>query len=526
MAKDRSGRFVQGASLFAIATIGAKVIGAVYRIPLTNILGAEGMGLYQLVFPLYALILTLSSGAMPSAISIITSRSLVNNQADDSKRWLSTAMTIVLIMGGAFSVVMLLLAYPLAIIQKNTSITIGYIAIAPAVFFVSGIAVLRGWFQGNKNMRPTSLSNLVEAVFKLGVGLTLAYVFRIWGTQYAVMGALIGVSVSELATFVVLYIIYRKKYGKLYVSTTWEERRVESKRILAVSVPMAICGIIANLTQFLDSVIVVRFLTYLGVAVEEATASYGIFSGPVASLISLPIVLGTGLSVAIVPAVAGDREGRRISPIKAKITTAIKLSLVIGIPFATLFFVESEGIIRLLYPAFSLEQVATASTLLKISSVSTFTLLMGQIVSAILQALGYIAKPIKNYTIGAITKVTLDLALMPLIGIYGVAVASVVSGALSLVLNLASLVYLTGTVRGVIKTALCAIISSLATAIVMLCFVLLDSTTVGTIVGIVVGCVTYVVCLIASRGLDRQELASLPFGAFIVDLSYKIRFWD
>ncbi len=523
--EKQSQRFVQGASLYAIATIGAKIIGAVYRIPLTNILGAEGMGIYQLIFPLYALVLTLSSGAIPSAISILTSRSLVNGDGSDSKQWISTAMTLVLAIGGIASLVMLLLAYPLSLLQKNTSATLGYIAIAPAVFFVSGIAVLRGWFQGNKNMCPTSLSNLVEAIVKLAVGLTLAYLFRIWGTQYAVMGALIGVTMSELVTFAVLYIIYRKTDGRLAVRLSTEEKKRESRRILGIALPIALCGLIANLTQFLDSIIVVRYLTFLGADVATATADYGLFSGPVASMISLPIVLGTGLSVAIVPAVAGDKEGRQIDPIKTKITTAIKLAIAIGLPFLTLFLIEGGGIIRLLYPSFSIEQTSTATMLLRISSVSSFTLLTGQIVAAILQALGNIKQPIWNYGIAAVVKVVLDLALMPIIGIYGVAVASVSAGVVSLALNTRSLVYLTGSVGNLARTIVAALVACLVSAASMLVFVLVDETIVGTIVGIALGLATYIYSLLIMRGLDREELESLPFGGYVVDLASKIRFW-
>ncbi len=524
--QDNKRRFVQGASLFAIATIVAKIIGAIYRIPLTNILGAEGMGIYQLVFPLYALILTLSSGAIPTAIAILASRSLSNGIEDDGKKWMSSAVSVVLLIGGLFAVVMLILSYPLSLLQKNTSATLGYIAIAPAVFFVSGIAVLRGWFQGKKNMRPTSISNIIEAVVKLGVGLTLAYIFRVWGTKYAVMGALIGVTVSEATTFLVLYIMYRKTEGRLIFGVTKDERRRETKRILEISIPIALCGLIANFTQFLDSVIVVRYLTFLGVDVGEATASYGLFSGPVASLISLPVVLGTGLAVAIVPAVAGDKEGRDINPIKTKITTAIKLAFLIGVPFMTLFVVESRGIVALLYPAFTVEEIDRASILLKISSVSTFSLLTGQIVSSVLQALGDIKRSIKNYAIGGLTKVVLDFVLMPPFGIYGVAIASVVGGVVSLTLNLFSLVYLTGKITGILRAVLTSAVASSVTGIVMLVFVLVDKTSVGTVVGIAVGLVTYVLILLTLKGLEDDELSSLPFGSHVLQLSSKIRFWD
>ena len=137
MARDR---FLKGATLLAGATIVSKLIGALYRIPLTNILGAEGIGLYQLIFPLYALVLTLSSGAVPNAVAIVVSGAYSSN-IESAKKRMSISLRVITIIGIGFAVLMACLAYPLSLLQRNEEAVFGYLAIAPAVAVVSAVSV-------------------------------------------------------------------------------------------------------------------------------------------------------------------------------------------------------------------------------------------------------------------------------------------------------------------------------------------------------------------------------------------------
>lgn len=525
MKKKKTG-FIRGASILAFATVAAKVIGALYRIPLTNILGAEGMGVYQLVFPLYALILTSSSGALPQAVSILTSRKHAAGDYDGAKSVISSSSIVMGVFGILFMVLMVALAYPLAILQHNSDAILGYLAIAPAVFFVSGISVLRGWFQGKHNMVPSAWSNVSEAIVKLVAGLLLAWLLRPLGIRWCVFGALIGVTLSEIATFLILYFRFKKEDGALVSKTKWRDAKNEYKAILAFSIPMTVCAVIASVTQFIDSILVVNFLSKLGVSVAKATADYGLFSGPVSSLISLPVVLGIALSVAIVPAVAKDKEEHNLNAIKNKSATAIKVAISVGFPFAIFFLVAAEGIINLLYPAFSASETATAATLLRIGSVSTVTLLCGQIFMSVLQALGELQRPIKNYAVAAVLKVGAELILMPFIGIYGVAVASMVSNLTAMLMNAASLRVLSGKSENMGKiTGVIALSSAIMSSIMLLIVVFLHGIW-GAVTAGAVGFIIYAGMWLILKALDDNELLSLPLGEKLLKLRNKLRFWE
>lgn len=514
MARDR---FLKGATLLAGATIVSKLIGALYRIPLTNILGAEGIGLYQLIFPLYALVLTLSSGAVPNAVAIVVSGAY-SSDIESAKKRMSISLRVITIIGIGFAVLMACLAYPLSLLQRNEEAVFGYLAIAPAVAVVSAVSVYRGYFQGKKNMRPTSISNIVEGVVKLVVGLLAAWLLKPLGTLYSVIGALVGVTVSEIVTLIVLGGIFKKTEGKLPRLKDSGDYKDGLKSVLRVSVPMAICGVIANLTQFIDSVAVVPFLEYVGKSASEATKEYGLFSGPVSSLISLPVVVGICLSVAIIPSVSTDKNNLDIDGIKGKTSSAVKLALSIGLPFAAFFAVAAEGIISCLYPTFSAEEVGVTATLLRITSVSCSALLLGQILVAVMQALGYIKIPIRNYAIGAVVKVTLDFFLMPYIGVYGVAVASAVNAVLTLVLNAVSYIRLTGRPTLSIKVVAAIVLSTSIISAVGVVLVEFSLPAVGAIVSGAVGVALYIV-LVATFGVfSDEELSGLPLGKGIKEL--------
>lgn len=197
-----SKRIASGAGVLLIGSVVAKMLGALYRIPLTNILGAEGMGMYQLVFPVYALFMVLATAGIPTALS----RMVAEKRAigEDTKKYLCVAILTLFVFGLAFAAVMAGASKFLAARQGNADTYPGFLVIAPAIVCVCVISGFRGWFQGEMYMLPTALSNVVEQVVKLSVGLALSYALIRKGVIYAVCGALLGVTISEIVT--VIYI--------------------------------------------------------------------------------------------------------------------------------------------------------------------------------------------------------------------------------------------------------------------------------------------------------------------------------
>lgn len=197
-----------GAGMLAVASVVAKLLGAMYRVPLTNVLGGEGMGLYQLVFPLYTLLLTVSSGGLPIAVSRLVAVKLADGDEKGAARVLRVSLVALSLAGLIGTALLLIFGGAAAAFQGNAEARIAYYGIAPAVLFVAIISCFRGYFQGRENMLPGAVSQLTEQAGKLVFGLYLANKFMPMGYAYGVFGALVGVSLSELFAAAVLAITY------------------------------------------------------------------------------------------------------------------------------------------------------------------------------------------------------------------------------------------------------------------------------------------------------------------------------
>ena len=505
-----------------LATVLAKVLGACYRIPLTNILGAEGMGVYQLIYPVYSLILTSSSGALPVAVSVLVASATSEGKTEEARKLVRSALAALLIVGIALAAALVAFSGLIGKLQGSAATRWGYMAIAPSVFFVSGIAVFKGWFQGKANMLPTALSQITEAAVRLVAGLLLAYFLSGYGIAFSVAGALVGVSAAEGFTLLLLYVFYRKNNPPLALRLNYRQAKEEYKAILRISLPITVGSMIFPLTQFVDSFLVVNILS-ASAGTSAATASYGLLSGPVNTLINLPVTFALAVGVAVVPHLAQNKTEHDIGAIRLKLATAVKVSVAIGVPFAALFLVAPTEVLSLLYPALSPAELAEGGVLLRISALTVIALAVMQICVSVQQGLGDTLTPIINLAVGGAVKVVLDVALLFAIGIEGVAVASLIAFATAAVLNALSLTRLTGKNSDMFKNSgvilLCGVIICLPVPIAALlggsrALTLAVATVAGTI---------YLAALFVLPVFRKCELLSLPLGGKLAALSEKLK---
>lgn len=508
-----------GAGAIMAATLIAKFLGAMYRIPLTNMLGAEGMGVYQSVYPVYSLILSASGGAVPMAISLLVASYTASGMRKRALG-LSTGALYVLLLSGGLLMGALMLAAPLiARFQGTPDAEVGYFAIAPAILFVSGISVMKGWFQGLSDMRPTALSHVTEAAGKLVLGLLLSYLLIPKGIKYAVAGALIGVTAGEAVTFFAVLGIFLKREGKFPSLPPLREAKENYKEILKISVPVGIGGLIFPFTQFLDSFTVVNILS-ISNSQALATAEYGLLSAPVNTLINLPVSLALGIGVAVAPHLAGSMVERDIDKIRLKLATSIKAAVAVGVPFTALFLAGAGACLHAIYPALSASELETATDLLRIGAFSVLFLAVMQISVSVLQGLGNTSLPIRNLAVAGSVKVVLGIVLLFVWGIRGAQLANLLSYAVGAALNLHSVFELTGkNIRllkksgvmlalGVIILVPTAIVGNLnAWAILAIAFV----------AGIV-----YIILLAVLPVFTKSELLSVPFGRKVAAIGEKI----
>ncbi len=521
--KKRNTGLLKGAAVLAAGSAAAKLLGALYRVPLTNILGAEGMGMYQLIFPVFALFCVLSSAGIPIALSRIVAEKRSLNE--NPKKYLTLALTLL----GALSAVLALLVFALsdslAKWQGAEQIALGYRVIAPSLLFVGIIAGLRGWFQGHMYMYPTAISNVLEQLVKLSVGIALAIKLASRGVLASVCGALIGITVSEFAAFLYLVAVYfyreRTKQKQPRAKVTKEEASASFR----IAFPIAIVALLLPLSSFFDSLIIVNMLKLFGENTARATADYGLLSGPVTSLVNMPVVLIMSLAVAIVPSVSASRSERDMDSILFKCRMGLKLSYAIGIPTAFFILLFSGEILSLLYPTLSPSQLILSKSLLLLTAPNIVLMSVMQIYVSLLQALDRTKYAVMSVGFAIIIKTVLSLVLVRFIGVEGAAVATLSLGIAALALTNAAFLKYTS-LRISREIALCLV----AGGITALCCMFFKELQINYIVAIALAFVLflliYVWLIILSGVFDMAELGSLPFRRVFLRLHRIIRFWE
>lgn len=561
-------RMFTGAAVLLVGSVVAKMLGALYRIPLTNILGAEGMGMYQLVFPVYALFMVLATAGIPTSLS----RTVAEKRAlgENVKKYFSVAMCALLVLGIAFGLLMGALSDVLATRQGNADTRFGFLIIAPAITFVCVISGFRGYFQGQMYMLPTALSNVVEQVVKLAVGIGASYALAKRGVIYAVCGALFGVTVSEIVTAAYMGVTYlfrskKEKREQLVARVSLQERDLQSgsendvlqgetrargdknrdnvvarstkkarferasrgelKGMLRVALPIATVAALMPLANFFDSIIIVNMLEAFGLKQSVATAQYGIISGPVNSLINMPVVAIMSLAVAVVPSVSASRATRDIDGVMLKSSLCVRLAYLLGIAFAFYLAVFARNVIGALYPALSEQNAVVAVNVLRITAANVVFLSVMQIYVSLLQAVDKTKYAVFSLIASIIVKIVLDVVLTRYIGINGAAIASLALPVVAYFCTLVSYYKICG-----LRLEKNVGLNLLSGVIMALCGIAVGSFIKNDIaslaIGFVVCAVVYVWLAFLFNLVGKDDIPHLPLKKLLWALHRTIRFWE
>lgn len=406
----------KGTVIIAAGGFISKVIGALYRVPLTNVIGAEGIGLYQTVFPVYCLLLTLSSTGLPTALSkLIASDGKPNGHLRRSVFFFG-------LVGIVGSALMCVLGGVLAKLQGSPQAARCYIALSPSVALVSVLSCFRGYFQGLGDMKPTAISQIIEQIVKATFGLLVCGLVP-GGVEVKAAFACLAVTVAECFALLYVALISRKKIKSNHQSVD----DVRLKRIISFVLPVAASSVILPLGNVADSFIIVNTLSLYR---ADATAVYGIYSGSVQAIIGVPVALAYGVAVALVPVVARGRAEHQIA-------NSLRFTGVIAIPcwlFLTFF---SPQCIRLIYGGFSVMERIIAEKVLMLEAITVLLISLLQTANAVLIATSRQGVAVKSMAIGLCVRVMLCLLLtkIPAVGVLGAVIAACVSYLVSLSIN-------------------------------------------------------------------------------------------
>ena len=530
MAKNDKKSFVKGAVILGIAGLICKVIGAFFRIPLYNMLG-DGMQYYEAVYPYYSTLLVISSAGLPTAISRMVAERAAIGDMVGAKRVFRKSQLLLAIIGVVTTALMYFGADILARMTVGPLAAPSFRVMSPALLIVSVMCSYRGYLQGLQQMTGTAMSQLAEQAGKLAIGLYLAARWMPRGLEYGAMGAVAGVTISELLALIVVggFYLFRKRDLELSETTLSEPSSDKGiyRGLLAIAIPVTIGASIMPITGIVDASLIKNTLMSIGFDEAAASMRYVALRSNVTNIINMPAVLTIALAMSLVPAISAARTAKDQKTIHTVSAMGIKLAMFIGIPCAVGLFALAAPAIDLLYKIDD-QRLAIASALMRTSAVGVIFLSLVQTLTGILQGAGKQHIPVINLFIGGVIKVVLMLTLMrnPNIEIQGAAISTTACYIVAGVLDAIYLIRYTKLKLNVLDT----FIKPLVAALVMggaayfsynMIYSKIASNTVATAGAILIGVILYLVGVLWMRMFSEEDLTLIPGGSILAKLQFR-----
>lgn len=525
-------KFLKGTMILTISSIIVKVIGSLNWIILSRVLGGEGIGLYQMGFPIYLMAITVSSAGVPVAISIITSEKLANKDYRGAKRVFNVSLRLLLISGLVFSSALLFGADFLINqhIIRDARAYYSIIALAPAVFFVTFLASFRGYLQGWQIMTPTATSEVVEQLVRVITMLVFADLFMPYGLAYAAGGASMGAGAGAFCALLVLMWFYRRLKHRLHEEIEAQDDSIPQesaghiiKRLLKLALPVSLTSLMLPIGANLDLLIVPQRLEVAGFDVRHATELFGYLTGMAVPLVNLATIFTAAMTISLVPSISESRTLERFDAIRDKIRLAFRVAMIITFPcFMGLFFL-AEKVAALIYNA------PGAAGAIQTMSVGILFLGMHQISTGILQGLGKTAIPVINMILACLVKVGMSwwLTAIPLLGIKGASMATVADFAVAAIINMGFIYKYTGftfSLGSLLKPLLAAGVMG---AVIYAVLGITEQLGMWCVLFAMVAAVpSYALALLAFGGLTKEDLENIPFvGRKILAVGQRLGFF-
>ena len=513
MGKDK---FLKGALILTVAGLLVKVIGSVNRILLSRLLGGEGIGLYQMAYPIYLLMLSVCSAGVPVAVSIIVAEEVAKNDYAQAHRIFKVTLGLM----AAFGLFFALLLYGTAGLLVNSGwirdsrAYYALVVLTPAVFFSSILASFRGYFQGYQMMTPPAVSQILEQLVRVTVMIGLAYFLLPRGLEYAAAGAAFGAVPGGLTGLLVLTWFFRKARKewkhKIEKQTATVAESVGSiaKRLVLLAIPVSCANLLIPVTSSIDMLLVPNGLGRAGFGVEAATTLFGYLTGMAQPLLMMAIIPTMSLAASLVPAVSEACTLQRPDEILRKTTSAFKICMLVVVPASVGMWALAGPISGTLYGT-----MKAAPVIAHLAPSITF-LGIFQVTTGALQGIGKTMIPMWNMLFGAVVKAVAvwQLTSVAAFHILGAAWASNLNFALVAAINVFFL-YRNGIrfpVRGSLKILLASLCMGLVGKMAALFFMDKGSIVVALLAGMSASVLVYGTVVVLSGCLTREEAVELP----------------
>lgn len=518
--------FLHGTALLALATAIVKVIGALYKIPLNAIIGSQGFGYFNTAYDIYNVLLMISTAGLPVAMSRMISQASSLKHYNQVRRIYHTARGIFLGLGIAGSLLMTVFCRQLAAFQNQPDAWAAIGCLGPCVLLICLMSTFRGFFQGQSNMIPTSISQVVEAVVKLIVGMAAALILlkTTRSVPLAAGGAILGVTASCLVSSVYLYVCFRKSYTYLPVTDDNPRSYADTaKGLLLIAVPITVGSAILQFFTMMETKIYMGQLLNLGYSQGAADTMRGIY-GMCLTIFNMPCAFITPITISIIPAITAQLTLCNYKEAKATEESAVRITGLVSMPCAFGLALLARPITALL-GRFSGAGLDLAEKLMFVLAVAIAFNAIVMVTTAIMQAHGHAGRPVTNMLIGGVLNLIAVYVLTgnPDINILGTPIGILVCYVSISILNLLSLRTLIeeppAVARNLLRPFLSAALMGLGVTVCYKGLMALgvDSRLVLCALPVVVGVAIYAVAAVRLRAITRSDCLLLPKGQRIAD---------
>ncbi|MBU5677091.1 polysaccharide biosynthesis protein [Alkaliphilus sp. MSJ-5] len=505
-------KLLKGAFILAFAGLAAKFLGIFFKIPLQKLIGDEGMGLFGLPYPLYTVMLSISITGFPAAVSKLISEKLASEDVYGANK-IFTVSLIMLISIGLFSSAFLYFGahYIIDLLDWPRDAYYSIVGLSIAPLFVSIMSAFRGYFQGMQLMIPTAISQIVEQIGRVLIGVGLSYYTISMGVGYAAGAASFGASAGSILGVIVLvicYFIFKKSYRMDKKEKNYTRVSAWSivKQITWFAIPISIGGILSSIMTLIDAIMVPSRLLRGGYTVEGITVLYGQLTGKAVTLMNVPLTFSVAMAASIIPAIAESYSRKNLDELREKTRSALRITIIIALPAAIGLSILAPQIIHLLWG-----KGEAGGEILRVLSLNVIFISLAQILGSILQGTNRVYTPLINLLIGVIIKIIVSYYLLVSeINILGAVVGSIIGYLVVMVLNYIevkrSIKFKIGIKNSILKPVVASVFMVITIYFIYpYIYLKFLSENIATLISIMMAMLVYFLIIYFSRAIDLSE---------------------
>ena len=547
--KNGSNFLVQG-SILAFASIVSRLIGLLYRIPLTNKIGDIGNSYYSSAFEVYSIMLLISSYSLPIAVSKLVSAEVAKGKRRMGYRILKCSLVFAIISGLLFALIVFFGAgFFSDIYLKTPNCIFALRVLAPAILIVAVLGVIRGFFQGLGTMVPSAVSQIIEQIVNAIVSIWAAYVLFDYGTKignvlgdpehcsaaYGAAGGTLGTSMGSVAALLFMVFVFAMYSSTLKRQMMREGRRAiepvkKTFRMLMVTiVPILLSTTIYNISGFIDNGVYKHLAYAQGYGSDEIDIWWGVYTGKYKLMINVPISIASALAASSVPALTASFGRGNMKDVRRKLSSSIRFIMVIAFPSAVGLAVLAKPIFTLLFPG-TIDTLDLAGNMMYIGAAAVIFYSISTLSNGLLQGINRLKVPVINAVITLIVHVILLVVLMMVfkMNIYAVVIANMFFAIMMCVLNNIALVRYSGYRQEVMRTfvipGICSAIMGLAAFLVYKgIYAVCNQNAISLVVSMAVAVIVYGILMLVLKGLTENEILRFPKGNVLVKILRKMK---